>query len=100
MPEMDGIQATQQIRLHPALKDIIVIGVSASAFDTTKQTSFKAGCNDFLTKPVYIDKLLGCLQRHLKLDWVYEAPLPLNKMIRISLKITIGCSSKKGSGPC
>lgn len=72
MPRMDGIEATQKIRHSPLLKNIIVIGISASAFDTTKQSSFKAGCNDFLTKPIYLEKLLGCLQAQLKLDWIYE----------------------------
>ncbi len=72
MPVMDGIQATQCIREIPELKDIIVIGISASAFDKTKKASFKAGCNDFLSKPIHIEKLLGCLQLHLKLEWVYE----------------------------
>jgi CheY-like chemotaxis protein len=72
MPVMDGIEATQIIRKSPELKDIIVIGISASAFNTTKQTSFKAGCNDFLTKPIHIEKLLNCLQMHLKLEWIYE----------------------------
>jgi CheY-like chemotaxis protein len=74
MPVMDGIEATQHIRNNAALKEIIVIGVSASAFDTTKEASFKAGCNDFLTKPIHIDNLLGLLQKHLKLEWVYEEP--------------------------
>jgi len=73
MPEMDGIEATQQIRQNPVLKNIIVIGISASAFDTTKQASFKAGCDDFLTKPIHFNKLLDRLQIHLKLEWLYDA---------------------------
>ncbi len=72
MPVMDGIEATKSIRKDSALTDIIVIGISASAFNTTKQKSFKAGCNDFLTKPIHIEELLGCLKQHLKLEWVYE----------------------------
>ncbi|MFC1536005.1 PAS domain S-box protein, partial [Candidatus Neomarinimicrobiota bacterium] len=72
MPVMDGIEATKQIRKNHGLKDIIVIGISASAFNTTKQTSFKAGCNDFLTKPIHIEKLLECLKQYLKLQWIYE----------------------------
>jgi PleD family two-component response regulator len=74
MPVMDGIEATKHIRKNAALKEIIVIGISASAFDTTKEASFKVGCNDFLTKPIHIDNLLGLLQKHLKLEWVYEEP--------------------------
>jgi CheY-like chemotaxis protein len=74
MPVMDGVEATQRIRKSSVLKDIIVIGISASAFNTTKQKSFKAGCNDFLTKPIHIEKLLGCLKLHLNLEWEYEEP--------------------------
>jgi PAS domain S-box-containing protein len=74
MPVMDGIEATQHLRRDSELKDSIVIGISASAFDKTKKASFKAGCNDFLSKPIHIERLLGCLQSHLKLEWIYEEP--------------------------
>ena len=76
MPVMDGLEATRRIRKDPALKNIIIIGISASAFDTTKQSSFKAGCNDFLTKPIHINKLLDRLKVHLKLVWLYEDTKP------------------------
>jgi hypothetical protein len=33
-----------------------------------------AGCDAFLPKPIEIDKLLGLLAQHLKLDWIYAAP--------------------------
>jgi CheY-like chemotaxis protein len=72
MPVMDGIEATQYIRQDPVLKNIIIIGISASAFDTTKQASFKAGCNDFLTKPIHINILLQRIQVNLELQWIYD----------------------------
>jgi len=72
MPVMDGIEATQLIRQSSVHKDIIVISVSASVYDSTKQTSFDAGCNDFIVKPVKIDRLLECLQEHLKVEWLYD----------------------------
>lgn len=75
MPVMDGVEATQRIRKHPALHKIVVIGISASAFDKTKKKSFEAGCNDFLTKPIRIDNLLECLQLQLNLEWYYEEPV-------------------------
>ncbi|MCP4673528.1 MAG: hypothetical protein GY857_19750, partial [Desulfobacula sp.] len=34
--------------------------------------SIDAGCNDFIIKPVKIEKLLGCLQKYLKVEWLYE----------------------------
>ena len=87
MPVMDGIEATQRIRQDPLLKNSIIIGISASAFDTTKQASFKAGCNDFLTKPIHIDKLLQRIQIHLKLQWVYDQTAVPDSEEQLSLEI-------------
>ena len=72
MPEMDGFEATRQIRQNPALQDVIVIAVSANAFEQTRQESTTAGCDDFLVKPVDIDDLLEQLRIHLHLEWLYE----------------------------
>jgi CheY-like chemotaxis protein len=72
MPNMDGFEATRQIRQHSTLKDVIIIAVSASAFDFHRQESKAVGCNDFVSKPVYADDLFSCLQFHLQLNWVYE----------------------------
>ncbi len=74
MPVMDGLEATRQIRQIAALKGVIVIGVSASALETQRQVSLQAGCDDFLAKPIHIDELLERLQRHLRLEWLYEEP--------------------------
>jgi hypothetical protein len=37
-----------------------------------RQESLAAGCNDFLAKPLLIEALLECLQRHLELEWIYK----------------------------
>ncbi|MBD1821580.1 AAA family ATPase [Cyanobacteria bacterium FACHB-DQ100] len=72
MPNLDGFEATRRLRLMPALKDIVVIAISASVFEFDQQQSLKVGCNDFLPKPIREDDLLQKLQEHLKLEWVYE----------------------------
>jgi CheY-like chemotaxis protein len=72
MPSMDGIETTRQIRRTPSTEGITVIAVSASPLDMKKQQSLQAGCNDFLAKPVRMDELLKCLQKYLKLEWLYE----------------------------
>jgi len=72
MPEMDGFEATRQIRQIPALSDVIIIAVSASAFEQTRQESFAAGCIDFLAKPIVAQILFDKLQTHLKIEWIYE----------------------------
>lgn len=72
MPNMDGFEATRRIRQHINFKNVIIIAVSASAFDFHRQESRAAGCDDFIPKPVYADVLLNGLQFHLQLNWVYE----------------------------
>lgn len=72
MPGMDGFEAIRRIRQIPEFKEVIVIGISASAYDTTKEESFAAGCNDFLTKPFQIEEILNCLRVHLGVEWIHE----------------------------
>jgi PAS domain S-box-containing protein len=72
LPEMDGLEATRQIRRSPTLKDVVVIAISASAFEFNRQQSLEAGCNDFVAKPVQADDLLEKLRIHLNLEWIYS----------------------------
>jgi CheY-like chemotaxis protein len=72
MPNLDGFEATRRLRSMPALKDTIVIAVSASVFEFDQQQSLKVGCNDFLAKPIREADLLQKLQEHLELEWIYE----------------------------
>jgi PAS domain S-box-containing protein len=72
MPVMDGWEATRRLRHLPELKDTVILALSASVYDTTRQESILAGCNDFLTKPIETNQLLESLRVHLGLEWVYE----------------------------
>lgn len=71
MPEMDGFKAANALRSMPEIEDTIVIAVSAGVFNQTRQQSIKAGCNDFIPKPVLTDELLEKISRHLSLKWQY-----------------------------
>jgi len=56
--------------------------ISASVFECYKEQSIKAGCNDFLPKPVRAEDLLKQLSKYLKLKWIYdddEGELPPEK---------------------
>ncbi len=72
MPIMDGWEATRRLRHLPELKDTVILALSASVYETTRQESILAGCNDFLTKPIQTNDLLESLRVHLGLEWVYE----------------------------
>jgi response regulator RpfG family c-di-GMP phosphodiesterase len=73
MPMLDWFEVMRRIRQIPDFRGII-IGVSASVFEETQQTSAAAGANDFLAKPIHLNDLLEKLQVHLHLEWEYEAP--------------------------
>jgi signal transduction histidine kinase/FixJ family two-component response regulator len=64
MPVMDGIAATQAIRkLGAPIGDVKIIMVSADVLSDTRRMAFKAGVNDFITKPVQADGLRQALER-------------------------------------
>jgi len=72
MPEMDGFEATKNIRRIKELKDVIIISVSASVSNQMHNESINAGCNDFIEKPVNLDNLFVLLQKYLNITWIYD----------------------------
>ena len=72
MPIKTGLEAVQTIRQIPELQNVIIIAISASVLDQNRQQSQIAGCEAFLPKPIDEQELLTLLQKHLKLDWIYE----------------------------
>jgi signal transduction histidine kinase/CheY-like chemotaxis protein len=50
MPEMDGLEATRQIRKFN--KDVIIITQSAFGLEGDREKAIAAGCNDYITKPI------------------------------------------------
>jgi CheY-like chemotaxis protein len=65
MPEIDGYQATQEIRAMPQFATLPIIAVTARAMPSDRQKSLAAGASDYVTKPVDTDELLNCMERWL-----------------------------------
>jgi signal transduction histidine kinase/CheY-like chemotaxis protein len=63
LPEMNGFEATAIIKKHR--KDLPVIAETAYAMAENALQAKKAGCDDFLTKPIVKDKLLSVLCKYL-----------------------------------
>lgn len=63
MPIMDGLEATREIKAtHP---DLPIIALTANAFDSDRERSLEAGCNDFLAKPVNHDTCLATIAKYI-----------------------------------
>ena len=59
MPKMNGYQATKAIRkLSDERAQVPIIAMTANAFEEDRQAAFAAGMDDYLAKPIEIDKLL------------------------------------------
>ena len=65
MPEMDGFEVLERLRSDPATADIRV--VILSALNTTEDIvkGFNLGANDFITKPIIMEKLISCVSDQL-----------------------------------
>ena len=59
LPVIDGWEATRRIKAAPETAGIPVIALTAHAMASDRQKALDAGCDDYDTKPVELDRLLG-----------------------------------------
>ena len=58
LPVLDGWAATRQLKTSPETKSIPIIALTAHAMESDRQKALAAGCDDFDTKPVELNRLL------------------------------------------
>lgn len=72
MPVMDGYEATQKIRkLDP---NVIIVALTASAFQEQKPAIIEAGCNELVHKPYRPDEIFDTMQKYLDVQYIYKEP--------------------------
>ena len=66
MPEMDGYETIERIRQREQFRNLPIVALTAKAMKGDRQKCLEAGANDYLSKPVDLDKLLSLLR-----VWLY-----------------------------
>jgi len=66
LPVLDGWEATRRLKASPDTKHIPVIALTAHAMVEDQEKAYEAGCDDFDTKPVMIERLLEKIQAALQ----------------------------------
>ncbi|MGE4292365.1 MAG: response regulator [Desulfovibrio sp.] len=79
MPGMDGYQATRMIRSSPEFDRLPIIAMTAHALSADKKRCQSAGMNDYVSKPIDPDQLIGTLGR-----WIDVNSPPLASMPPLS----------------
>ncbi len=62
MPEMDGFEATRLIRQQPRWRKLPIIAVTAKAMKDDQHRCLQAGANDYLAKPIDLDRLFSLIR--------------------------------------
>lgn len=58
LPGIDGLEATRRLRQLEKYKSLPIIALTAHAFHSDEVEAKAAGCNEFETKPIELDRLL------------------------------------------
>jgi CheY-like chemotaxis protein len=68
LPEMDGLEATRQIRKNPKTHFIPILAVTAKTTLEDKNECLQSGCDDFIAKPFLAEELCSRIEKLLKQD--------------------------------
>ncbi|NDJ18990.1 c-type heme family protein [Myxacorys almedinensis] len=70
MPEMDGYDATQQIKATMTTAPV-VIALTGSAFEADRNSAIARGCDDFVRKPLRAETIFAKIAEHLDVRYAY-----------------------------
>jgi CheY-like chemotaxis protein len=59
LPEMDGIEVIKLVKSDDSTKHLPVFVISAHAMESDMRKALKAGCNNYITKPINLEDFIG-----------------------------------------
>ena len=65
LPEIDGWEATRQLRADPRTRTLPIIALTAHAMAGDREKAIEAGCDDYDSKPVEFSRLLEKIEAQL-----------------------------------
>jgi len=99
MPVLNGQEATRRIKSMPGGQSVVIIALTATAFDEEREQILQDGCDDFVRKPFRKNEIFDLLTKHLDVGFIYreetesatkpdaaEALLPATRVAEISIK--------------
>lgn len=63
LPVIDGWEATRRVKADNVTKGVPVIGLTAHAMSGDREKAIEAGCDDYDTKPVELERLIGKMEK-------------------------------------
>jgi two-component system cell cycle response regulator DivK len=63
LPVIDGWEASRRLKADEATRSVPLIGLTAHAMSGDREKAIEAGCDDYDTKPVELDRLIGKIER-------------------------------------
>ena len=63
LPVIDGWEATRRVKADDVTRSVPVIGLTAHAMAGDREKAIEAGCDDYDTKPVELDRLISKIDR-------------------------------------